>query len=152
MDINEEMKDNGLILCKDNIIRDRKNHPKCPNAIYQHLVVKKQNGVRLDAFEDKIYGSCVLSLIEIILNNKHFRFQTEDIKEDCRGEAVLCILESVPKYFNKDKGSTAYSYAFRCGYTSMIHVLERNNRNIEKLTANLEKTIGTSYDLQRDFD
>lgn len=143
----EEMKEylinNGLKVCKDNIIRDSNGKPKCPNPIFQPLLEELQDNEKLDYQKETLYGQCFMSLIEIVLNNKHFKFQTPDIKEDCRLEALL-VLESLPKYFDRDKGSTVYSYAFRCMYTNMIHVLERHNLEkemMEKLYAALQEEL-----------
>lgn len=136
------LNENGLKICNDNIIRDKNNHPKCPNILLQELVVELQSKP-LDHNKETLYGQLVMSLVEIVLNNKHFKYQAEEIKDDCRIEAYPCILEGCKKTFDSSKGK-AYSYAFRCAYTSMIHVLERNNKNnemIEKIREELEELL-----------
>lgn len=138
-EMNQYLKDNNLTVCKDNIIRDDKQHPKCPNPVFQALVEELQDNNTLDHKKETLYGQCFRSLTEIVINNVKFRKQEQDIKDECRLEALdaLCVL---PKYFDRTKGSTAYSYCYRCIYTNMIHVLERNN--VEK---QLMETLESDY-------
>lgn len=131
MDYNKILESMNYRLCKDNIIRDDKNHPKCNNQIFQHLIEKIQDGEELDSFEEKLYGASILSLAEIVLNNRMMKFQTPEIKEESRGNMYEAILTAVPKFFDRTKGSTAYSYAFRIGYTTCVHVLQRHNAERE---------------------
>lgn len=126
------------IIGKDNIIRrSRKGRggrtvlsPACPNEWYQPLLVALQKAGRLPPAEDTLYGQCILSLVEIILNNAKFKYQDQDIKDECRGAALECIVTNVPMYYDPSKGK-AYSFAFRCGYTAMIKVLEAWNERRE---------------------
>ena len=122
------------------IFRDSKNKPKCFNPVFQDLVIRQKNGEVLSEREYNLYGYLIMSLVQIVLNNAHFRYQEPDIKEECRTEAYCGVLEGLVTYFDEKRGSTAYSYAFRICYTSMIHVLERmNQRN------NLDLTIEEMY-------
>ena len=117
-------------ICEDNIIRRRvgsKWNPACPNHLLQPLLEKLQDNGSLSYADDLLYGQCILSLIEIVLNNKHFKLQTDEIKDECRGEMLKDVLVNCPKTFDRTKGSTAYSYCFRTCYTAGIHVLERFN-------------------------
>lgn len=137
------LEENNYRLCKDNIVRDNKNHPKCNNAIYQNLVEKIQKGETLDYFEEKLYGSCILSLAEIVLNNKMMKHQDEDIKEESRGQMYESCVVNVPKYFDSAKGK-AYSYAFRLCYVECVHVLERHNAErkfLEELKESYEEML-----------
>lgn len=139
-------------ICDDNIIRKKvgkKWNPSCPNELFQPLVVKKTKNVTLNEKEDTLYGQCILSLIEIVLNNCKFRYQKEEIKDECRGEMLHDVLVAVPKYFDETKGSTAYSYAFRVCYVAGIHVLEKMNKMnelFEKLDDNKHKINEISED------
>ena len=114
-------------VCKDNIIRDSQHHPRVDNDIYQELLLMKQNGDTLSYEEETLYGQCIMTLVEIILNGPKFKFQDETIKNECRTDAYVAICDCVPHYFKHDMGSKAVSYAYRVGYTSMIHVLEAHN-------------------------
>lgn len=121
---------NTYIISEDNIIRRKvgnKWNPACPNNWFQSLVEKLQDNKKLDYKDDLLYGQCIMSLIEIVLNNVKFRFQKEEVKDEMRGEMLEDMLTGVPKLFDRTRGSTAYSYAFRIAYVAGIHVLERKN-------------------------
>lgn len=117
----------------DNIIRDEHGHPRIDNAVYQELVVMKQNNKEMTMPEDRLYGQSIMSLVEIILNCPKLKFQKDEVKSECRTNAYIAICDYVPKYFKKDSGSKAVSYAYRVGYTAMIHVLEKTNKRNETL-------------------
>lgn len=126
-EITNLLEKNGLVLCKDNIIRRKKdNHPSCPNYIIQPLAIMRQNDEKLTYFQDKIYSGCILALREIVTNNRHFKYQSQEIKEECKDE-MLEGLGAAEKHFDETRGSTFYSYLFRIFYVNAIHVLERNN-------------------------
>jgi len=108
------------------VFRDSKGAPKCFNYVLEELVLRQQSGV-LTAREYELYGKMLLTLVQIVLNNHRFKYQDPDIKEECRDEAYVDVLGGLVKYFDKSRGSTAYAYAFRICYTSMIHVLQRMN-------------------------
>lgn len=146
-EITQYMKDNNLTICKDNIIRkslkNGKVNPSCPNELFQDLVIKVQNGEVLNYFQEKVYGSCILSLAEIVLNNRMMRHQNEEIKDESRGQMYEACVVNVPKYFDSNKGK-AYSYAFRLCYVECVHVLERHNAErefIEKLKEAYEEEL-----------
>lgn len=117
----------------DNIIRDEHNHPRIDNDVYQELVIMKQNNKELTLEEDRLYGQSIMSLVEIILNCAKLKYQKEEVKSECRIAAYIAICEYVPKYFKTNSGSKAVSYAYRVGYTSMIHVLEKTNKRNEMM-------------------
>ncbi len=122
----------------NNMFRDEKGAPKCYNPVFQDLVERQQKNDKLSEREYNLYGYLVMTLVQIVLNNIKFKYQDPEIKEECRTEAYVGLLDGLTKYFNSKKGSTAYSYAFRICYTSMIHVLERMNKRRD-LDANLEE-------------
>lgn len=117
--------ENKYHLSKSNEIQDKKCQPKCPNEIFQNLLMKRKNKEELSEYEDYIYGCALNSLVHILMKNKHFCLQTPEIQDECRLE-MLCAIPTIENGFDKDKGK-AYSYAFRIFYTEGIHVLERWN-------------------------
>ena len=139
-------------ICNDDIIRrkvGKKWNPSCPNEWFQPLVIKKVNNENLTPKEDTLYGQCILSLIEIVLNNCKFRYQKEEVRDECRGEMLHDVLTALPKNFDATKGSTAYSYAFRVCYVAGIHILEKMNKMnelFEKLDENKHKINEISED------
>ena len=117
------------------IFRDSKGAPKCFNGVFQELVMRQKNGV-LTSREYELYGQLVCTLVQIVLNNRKFKYQDPDIREECRTEAYCDILSGLVRHFDASRGSTAYAYAFRIAYTAGIHVLERLNMRRE-LDSNL---------------
>lgn len=138
----EIMKKNNLEIGKDGIIykvgKGNKNRPICNNLIFQDLVVKKQETNNLSGKEDNLLGSCVMTLVKIVLNNVKFRFQKEELREEVVTEAYCDIFSAINKgNFNPAKGN-AYSFFFRIAYTAGIHVLEKWN-GIKKLEETFEE-------------
>lgn len=132
-----EIENQGYKL-SNNIFRDGKGKPKCYNPVFQDLVERQQKNDKLSEREYNLYGYLVMTLVQIVLNNIKFKYQDPEIKEECRTEAYVGLLDGLTKYFNSKKGSSAYSYAFRICYTSMIHVLERMDKRNE-IDNNLEE-------------
>lgn len=118
------------IICKDNIIRDPKN-PKCPNKFLEPLVIKLHNNEKLKVDEEYLYGCLIMSLTEIVLNNKKFKYQDLDLKEEIRSRILVRLVANLPKYFDISRGSKAYSLAFRIGYCEGIQTLLDNNRKVQ---------------------
>lgn len=140
----QEIEKQGYTLDNNNIFRDKKHKPKCFNPVFQDLVERQQDGDKLSYREEQLYGQMILTLVQIVSNNHHFIAQDPDIKDECRTEAYCDILSWLVKYFDRKRGSTAYSYAFRLAYVAGIHVLERmNKRNetIEKLHEEYNKLM-----------
>lgn len=147
------LEDNDLHIHADNIVykHGQKNHnrPICNNDILQDLVIKYQAGDITDK-ENELLGIIINTMTRIVLNNKKFRFQKDDIRNDVIGEAYLTVLTALSrKLFDKDKGN-AYSYIFRLCYTAGIHVLEAENRQKE-IVSSLVDTFNDMYgtDIQK---
>ena len=126
----DEIKAQGYRLV-GNVFRDKKNMPKCYNNVLQKLLERQQDNDPLTEREYNLYGYLIMTLVQIVLNNRKFKFQEPDIREECRTEMYCGLIEAGPKYFDRTKGSTAYSYLFRIAYTQGIHVLEAKNKRKE---------------------
>lgn len=120
------------------IYRDAKGYPKCYNGVFQELVERQKSGIPLSRREYEMYGMLLRTLVKIVLNNHKFKFREPELKDECALEAYCEVLPALPRYFNPEKG-TAYAYAFRVVYTSMIHVLEANNVRNQLATNLIEK-------------
>ena len=113
--------------------------PVLLNDIFQPLVMKYKDKTITDD-ENEELGYWSNSIVEILMNNRKFKHQDKEIKDECRSEAILGIYTSF-SYFDPTKVSKrtgkvskAYSYAFRVAYTSAIHVLERYNEDRDNLS------------------
>lgn len=120
------------------IYRDEKGKPKCFNPVFQRLLTRIKEGDILSRREYELYGRLFMTLVRIVLNNQKFKYQDEDIREECALEAYSEALPVLPKYYDPAKG-TGYAYAFRVIYTNMIHVLERKNARGELETNLIER-------------
>jgi len=142
------LEENELHIHSDNIVykHGQKNHnrPICNNDILQDLVIKYQAGDITDK-EYELLGIMINTMTRIVLNNKKFRFQKDDTRNDVTGEAYLTVLTALnKKLYDKDKGN-AYSYIFRLCYTAGIHILEAENRQKE-IVSSLVDTFNDMYD------
>ena len=113
--------------------------PVLLNDYFQPLVMKYKEGIITES-ENEELGYWSNSIAEILMNNRKFKHQEKDVKDECRSEAILGIYTSF-SYFDPNKVSKrtgkvskAYSYAFRVAYTTAIHVLERYNNDRENLS------------------
>lgn len=113
--------------------------PVLLNDYFQPLVMKYKEGIITES-ENEELGYWSNSIAEILMNNRKFKHQDKDVKDECRSEAILGIYTSF-SYFDPNKVSKrtgkvskAYSYAFRVAYTTAIHVLERYNNDRENLS------------------
>lgn len=131
----------NITLDSDNIFRNQEGHPVCPNSLLEPLVIKLHNKEELDYEEDRIYGCCIMSLLEILANHHKMKFQSEEVKDECKGGAMVNLLQYLPKYFDVSKGSKAFSYAFRIAYTSAMNTLEKKNKRIDMM-----KELEIAYD------
>ena len=154
----KEIKAKGYTLGNDNIFRDNKKKPKCYNPVFQDLVIRQQDNDKLSEREYNLYGQLIMSLVQIVLNNVKFKFQEFDIREECRTEAYCGLLETLIGGFDRTRGSTAYSYAFRICYTNMIHVLERMNvrkdiaERLQEMYEDMQEDTGHKVNNNVDYD
>lgn len=119
------------------------NRPICNNDILQDLAIKRQNK-SITEEENELLGNCILTLIKIVLNNKTFRYQSEDIKEEIISESTLDTLTALERgLFDSSKGK-AYSYIFRLCYVAGIHVL-RDKNMIKDMTEKLIFSFNELY-------
>ena len=124
------LEEHNLHIHSDGIIykhgSGNQNRPICNNDILQDLAIKRQNK-SITEEENELLGNCILTLIKIVLNNKTFRYQSEDIKEEIISESTLDTLTALERgLFDSSKGK-AYSYIFRLCYVAGIHVLRDKN-------------------------
>ena len=134
-------------LSKNNMVLDTKQKPKVPNTIFEDLGKMRKAGKVLTSYADYVYGCLWNSLLTILMKNKHFIYQTEDIKNECKLRAV-CAIDTIENGFDPNYGSTFYSYAYRICYTESIHVLEEMNKFNEQFI--LESDLETQYKHESD--
>ncbi len=125
------MKEHDLHIHSDGIIykhgKGNRNRPICRNEILEDLVIKRQSGT-ITTKENDLLGICLLTLTRIVLNNRRFRFQSDDIRADIRSAAYLDTLTAMKHGLYDPSKGRAYSYMFRLCYVAGIHVLQEENK------------------------
>lgn len=146
-EIREWLKNSKFHISKNNMILDNKQKPKVPNIIFQNLGILRKNKENLTTYADYVYGCIWNSLLAILMKNKHFVFQSDEIKNECKLRAV-CAIDTIENGFDQNRGSTFYAYAYRICYTESIHVLEEMNKFNEQFI--LERDLETQYKNESD--
>lgn len=107
------------------------------------LVQKLQNNERLSEHENDRYGMYILTVMEIVLENKKFKNKTSFEKEEIRDYQYYDLLTGLTK-FNFSRGSSIFSYAYRIGYTAAIHYFNDKVKRKEK-DDKLQEYIDDTY-------
>ena len=141
------MKENDLHIHDDGIIykhgKGNRNRPICRNEILEDLVIKRQSGT-ITTKENDLLGICLLTLTRIVLNNRRFRFQSDDIRADIRSAAYLDTLTAMNHGLYDPSKGRAYSYMFRLCYVAGIHVLQEENK-ANDITSRLVEVAKETY-------
>lgn len=112
-------------------------------ADLEYLVQKLQNNDRLTEFENDRYGWYIMTLIEIVLENKKFKNKPVLEKEEIRDYQYYDLLCGLTK-FNFNKGTSIFSYGYRIGYTAAIHYYRDKNKE-EARKEKLQEYIDDTY-------
>ena len=94
---------------------------------FTNLVVNLRNGKHLSFTDNERYAMYVYTMIYIVLENPKFKQKSMVEKSELFEQAIFELLQSLPK-FEIDRGSSIYSFAYRCCYISFIHYYE-NKKN-----------------------
>lgn len=81
---------------------------------------KKIYGFEVSEKENDRYGIYILTIIEMVLENKQFKMKNSIEKGELREQMYFELCLGLMK-FNSAKGSSIYSYAYRIGYTAACH-------------------------------
>ncbi len=84
------------------------------------LVNKLHNNKPLTAAENDRYAVYVYTMIYIVFENPKFKNKPYIEKVGLFEQAVFELLQALPK-FEHDRGSSIYSFAYRCCYIAFIH-------------------------------
>lgn len=114
----------------DGILADYTGAAKVCDPVLTDLILRQQNKEKLSIREHELYGSLLLSMVEIVLKNHKFRHKDADLKSEIESAMVEKLLTRVIDQFDSEKGK-AYSYCFRLCYNSGIHVCEEDQKRTE---------------------
>ena len=98
------------------------------------LVNKLRNKERLNVQENNRYGIYVITIALIVQENPKFKKKSLTEREEMLDQQILELLTGLPR-FDKDKGSSIYSYAYRIGYTAACHYYTNKIKDYKKQKA-----------------
>lgn len=95
------------------------------------LIDKLRNNERLNVQENNRYGVYVITIALIVQENSKFKKKCLTEREEMLDQQILELLTGLP-HFDKDKGSSIYSYAYRIGYTAACHYYTNKIKDYKK--------------------
>lgn len=98
------------------------------------LIDKLRNEERLNEQENDRYGIYVITIALIVQENPKFKKKCLPEREEMLDQQILELLTGLP-HFDKDKGSSIYSYAYRIGYTAACHYYTNKIKDYKKQKA-----------------
>lgn len=101
---------------------------------FSNLVVRLHDKKRLNETENDRYATYIYTMIYIVLSNPKFEKKPYDEREELAEQAIYELLTGLPS-FNKYKGSSIYSYAYRICFTAFCHVYTTKERDKKKREA-----------------
>ena len=108
------------------------------------LVDKLRNSQRLSEQENDRYGIYLITICLIVQENPKFKNKSRIEREEMLDQQLFELLTGI-KCFNKDKGSSIYSYAYRIAYTAACHYYTFKNKDYKKQKA-IEEHIKEELD------
>lgn len=101
---------------------------------FTNIVVKLGNKLRLTQDEDLRYTDYLYTIMNIVFENPKFKKKSVTEKEELQEQAIFELLGALPS-FDPNKGSSLYSYAYRCCYTSFCHYYTNKIKDYSKRQA-----------------
>ena len=98
------------------------------------LIDKLRNEERLNVQENDRYGIYVITIALIVQENPKFKKKSLNEREEMLDQQIIELLTGLP-HFDKDKGSSIYSYAYRIGYTAACHYYTNKIKDYKKQKA-----------------
>lgn len=98
------------------------------------LIDKLRNEERLNEQENNRYGIYVITIALIVQENPKFKKKCLSEREEMLDQQIIELLTGLP-HFDKDKGSSIYSYAYRIGYTAACHYYTNKIKDYKKQKA-----------------
>ena len=98
------------------------------------LIDKLRNEERLNEQENDRYGIYLITIALIVQENPKFKNKSLNEREEMLDQQILELLTGLP-HFDKDKGSSIYSYAYRIAYTAACHYYTNKIKDYKKQKA-----------------
>lgn len=91
---------------------------------------KKKKKEVVTCEENDRYGNYIMSMIEIVLEGRKFKNKPFNEKLELRDQMVFELLQAI-LCFDPSRGSTIFSYAYRCAYVAACHYYKENQRRAD---------------------
>lgn len=101
---------------------------------FTDIVVKLHNNQRLSQEEGRRYVDYLYTVMNIVFENIKFKNKNVTEKEELQEQAVFELLQALP-HFDISKGSSLYSYAYRCCYVAFCHYYTNKIKEYNKMKA-----------------
>lgn len=101
---------------------------------FTDIVVKLHNNQRLSQEEGRRYVDYLYTVMNIVFENSKFKNKTVTEKEELQEQAIFELLQALP-HFDVTKGSSLYSYAYRCCYVAFCHYYTNKIKEYKKQKA-----------------
>lgn len=101
---------------------------------FTNIVVKVRNGQRLTNDEELRYTDYLYTIMNIVFDNPKFKKKSVTEKEELQEQAIMELLQALPN-FDVNKGSSLYSYAYRCCYIAYCHYYTNKIKEYKKSKA-----------------
>lgn len=101
---------------------------------FTSIVVKVRNKQRLSTNEELRYTDYLYTIMNIVFENPKFKNKSVSEKEELQEQAIMELLQALPS-FDPNKGSSLYSYAYRCCYTAYCHYYTNKIKDYKKKKA-----------------
>lgn len=98
---------------------------------FTNLVNKLHNKEILTEQENNRYGIYLITMTYIVLENSKFRNKSMQERNEIADQINYELCIGLP-CFNKDKGYSIYSYAYRIAYVAGCHYFTNKNREVKK--------------------
>lgn len=102
---------------------------------FTEIVVKLHNkDTRLTQDEELRYTVYLYTVMNIVFENPKFKKKSVSEKEELQEQAIFELLYALP-HFDVTKGSSLYSYAYRCCYIAYCHYYTNKSKEYKKQKA-----------------
>lgn len=101
---------------------------------FTSIVVKVRNKQRLTTNEELRYTDYLYTIMNIVFENPKFKNKSVSEKEELQEQAIMELLQALPS-FDVNKGSSLYSYAYRCCYIAYCHYYTNKIKDYRKQKA-----------------
>ena len=91
---------------------------------------KKKHNEPVTREENDRYGAYIMTIIEVVLEGRKFKNKSFNEKCELRDQMSFELLLAI-RGFDPSRGSTIFSYAYRCAYVAACHYYSEKQREYD---------------------